>query len=287
MPQAKTKIQPCPACNPSGRGSRKNGSAGIVTNPAGQLQNCPVCGGDGSIPADQFPIPQHLIFPLTVAATGPAATFQKKIANDEDKPEFRWLLAMISAVAPNDLRFIQLQLQDTTSTMPFQDFPVDASLFAGDGKLPFSLIQPYPFGRQTNLQLTGTPKILPSATTFFTAGLGVGDGATTSFAATLQAPVLPGSVTVTAGAVSVTDNGSGLFNAAGGTGTINYQTGALSFKFAVAPANSVNVTAAYQEGIASNTVQVDLWGYLMLTQVDTQQQPGSGVIPQSSAGAAQ
>lgn len=84
---------------------------------------------------------------------------------------------------------------------------------------------------------------------------GTGNGATTTFAHTLAGvagstgsspKVLPGSVTVTAGAVTATDNGAGVFTGTGiASGTINYTTGACSITYSAAPANAQAINAAY------------------------------------------
>ncbi len=84
---------------------------------------------------------------------------------------------------------------------------------------------------------------------------GTGNGSTTSFNHTLggiasssgvNPSVIPGSVTITAGSVTATDNGAGGFTGSGiATGTINYQTGACSITFSTAPANAQAITVSY------------------------------------------
>lgn len=76
--------------------------------------------------------------------------------------------------------------------------------------------------------------------------IGTGDGAAVTFSGTLSKTnkVKKNSVTVTAGAQSLTDDGAG--NLTGnGSGTINYSTGAISATFTTAPAVSVAVNAEY------------------------------------------
>jgi len=77
--------------------------------------------------------------------------------------------------------------------------------------------------------------------------IGTGDDATTTFNATLaKTPVIPGSVSVTDGTETFTDNGDGtLTGSAGGSGTVNYTTGALSVTFNAAPSNGASITADY------------------------------------------
>lgn len=75
--------------------------------------------------------------------------------------------------------------------------------------------------------------------------LGAGDGAATAFAGTLSAaPLAPGSVSVTDGVETFTDDGSGrLTGDAGGSGTVNYRTGDIAVTFNAAVGNGTDVTA--------------------------------------------
>lgn len=76
--------------------------------------------------------------------------------------------------------------------------------------------------------------------------IGTGDGATLTFADTLTNPLVAGrTINVTAGAVTGTDNGSGVISGSGITGTINYTTGAISVTFTVAPAGAVAIECDY------------------------------------------
>lgn len=81
--------------------------------------------------------------------------------------------------------------------------------------------------------------------------LGAGDGSKVTFAATLAAaPAEPGSVTVTDGVETFSDDGFGrLTGSAGGSGTVNYATGAVSVTFDAAVGNGVDVTADYVTAI--------------------------------------
>lgn len=74
-------------------------------------------------------------------------------------------------------------------------------------------------------------------------GIGFGNGSTLAFAGNLPAPILPGTVTVTAGTVTGTDNGLGAISGAGISGSINYGTGAITATFTTAPAAGVLVEA--------------------------------------------
>jgi hypothetical protein len=75
--------------------------------------------------------------------------------------------------------------------------------------------------------------------------IGTGDGGTTGFSGSFTpAPVPPGSLQVTAGAVTGTDIGGGIISGAGVSGTVNYATGLVSVTFTVAPAATVPVVVS-------------------------------------------
>lgn len=89
--------------------------------------------------------------------------------------------------------------------------------------------------------------------------LGTGTGATKAFAHTLaKVPVQPETVAVTDGVETFTDDGCGrLFGSAGGTGTVNYATGAVAVTFAANVGNGVAVDASYSRrlhGVLDETV---------------------------------
>jgi hypothetical protein len=79
--------------------------------------------------------------------------------------------------------------------------------------------------------------------------IGTGNGVAVTFTDTLAE--ITGvrdcfAVSATDGTETFTDNGSGILTgSAGGTGTINYATGAISVTFAAAPANLQAITASY------------------------------------------
>lgn len=77
--------------------------------------------------------------------------------------------------------------------------------------------------------------------------LGTGDGSTAAFTGTLtNTPVHPGTVVVTDGTETFSDDGMGnLTGDAGGSGTINYQTGAISVTFNANVTNAVDVEVDY------------------------------------------
>lgn len=65
-----------------------------------------------------------------------------------------------------------------------------------------------------------------------------------------QRRILPGSVevsaTVSGSTVTLTDDGLGVLSSGAHTGTINYETGAISVTFGTAPTNATNVTAKWK-----------------------------------------
>jgi hypothetical protein len=78
--------------------------------------------------------------------------------------------------------------------------------------------------------------------------VGTGNGSNKTFTKTLDyKPVKAGTVIVTDGTETFVDNGNGtLTGSGGGSGTINYTTGALSVAFYTAPGNGVKVKATYR-----------------------------------------
>lgn len=81
--------------------------------------------------------------------------------------------------------------------------------------------------------------------------IGTGDGTNKTFANTLtKKPVEPGSVSVTDGTEAFSDDGFGtLTGADGGTGTVNYGSGAVSVTFNAAVVNLTEVKADYVTAI--------------------------------------
>jgi hypothetical protein len=77
--------------------------------------------------------------------------------------------------------------------------------------------------------------------------IGTGDGVAVTFSFTLaNIPVEAGTVSITDGVETFSDNGDGtLTGSAGGSGTIDYETGAGSVTFAAAPASGASITADY------------------------------------------
>ena len=74
--------------------------------------------------------------------------------------------------------------------------------------------------------------------------LGAGDGVVTDFSGTLSGLVQPGSVSITDGTQTLTDDGFGVLSG-DGSGTVNYKTGAVAVSFTAAPANTIAVDATH------------------------------------------
>jgi len=85
------------------------------------------------------------------------------------------------------------------------------------------------------------------ASTTVNVALATANGTLTTFAGTLSpTPVVTSSVTVTAAAIRGVDNGAGSITGTGiSAGTINYNTGAISVTFSVAPVNTTPVSVVY------------------------------------------
>lgn len=99
--------------------------------------------------------------------------------------------------------------------------------------------------------------------------IGTGDGTDKALSATLaKHPVQPGSVAVSDGVEDFADDGLGrLTGDAGGSGTVDYATGAVSVEFHAAPANAASIEAAYDR----------LFGGVLDEAVDTAVS-GSGLV---------
>ncbi|NDY73978.1 hypothetical protein DO021_19605 [Desulfobacter hydrogenophilus] len=82
--------------------------------------------------------------------------------------------------------------------------------------------------------------------------LGTGDGSTKAYTGTVTgAPLEPGSVVVTDGVEAFADDGMGrLTGDAGGSGTINCKTGAISVSFNVNVVNETDITVTSSRKIA-------------------------------------
>lgn len=90
--------------------------------------------------------------------------------------------------------------------------------------------------------------------------IATGNGATQVYADNLASfPVEPLTVSITDGVETFTDDGSGrLVGSAGGTGTINYKTGAIALDFNANVGNAVDIEADYVTAVDGvNDEEVD------------------------------
>lgn len=76
-----------------------------------------------------------------------------------------------------------------------------------------------------------------------------GDGTTTPFSTTVQVPmILPETVLITDNTETFNDDGNGILTGnLGGTGTVDYSTGAITVNFATAPADGQNIYLSYEQ----------------------------------------
>lgn len=125
----------------------------------------------------------------------------------------------------------------------------------------------YPVGLLLTEQLDGVGVPLQEVSAEV---LATGDGGTAAYTGTLAAaiPVEPGSLVVTDGVESFRDDGCGrLVGDAGGSGTIDYQTGAYSVTFDTNVGNGTDVTADYLTAV----------DFVLDATVDTASE-GSGLV---------
>ena len=99
--------------------------------------------------------------------------------------------------------------------------------------------------------------------------IGTGDGSRTTFAAVLTyKPIRPGKVVVIAGAVSGSDfNQDGKILGDGVSGTINYETGAISLTFTTAPASGVTVNVTYWANVEDISLGVREINYELVSKM--------------------
>ncbi len=114
--------------------------------------------------------------------------------------------------------------------------------------------------------------------------IGQGDAAETAFSASLG-PLVPGGLSVGDGSETFSDDGfGGLVGDAGGSGKVNYQTGALAVTFHAAPAEAAPVSASYQpvlHGVLTRRAEPDaaMASVCVFGQVNRAQLTVEGVVP--------
>jgi len=160
--------------------------------------------------------------------------------------------------------FFKVMINKGTSAIPptLADQTNASKNFTGRIKIKRNRI--YLFGRLTDRSgLNGSHIDARAYTTETAEVIGTGDGATQTFANTLAFKASGSrrtcfAISVTDGVETFSDNRDGtLTGDAGGTGTINYATGAISVTFNANVGNSTNVTCTYQWEDSSNTGLAD------------------------------
>ena len=276
------KTVPCPTCGTTGQ------------NLATGQGPCTTCKGSGSLPGE-FPFTYHYPINLTVTQPGTSVGTQPTLVIPGATPNpyqsgtnpallqlgsenpFKWMFNLLFVSSPTVIgdasRYLALALFDVGSAnWPFQSAPIMANLFGGDAKNPWPQLEPLTFGELTNLSLTGYPVNYQGIVQVIL----VGTGATPTAAGTLNPPVLPGSIAITdpPGADVAADDGNGAITNVAGTisGTINYQTGAISLTKTANWVAGDKVTVTYTQGCALITAQFDLQGFYMksLSQSEAQ-----------------
>jgi hypothetical protein len=164
---------------------------------------------------------------------------------------------------PRELKIEELYTQYTWTLYPgvsVYDLPGEYGLPAG----PFTHVEPKLYIDGQSIFYTQDTNIyyrkIPILWTIET--LGYGNGIQKIFPYTTQLqPIVPNvasSVVVTDSIETLSDNGQGLLidNIAGGTGTVNYTTGAISVTFNTAPALNqiIQITYHYEQLAMPNTV---------------------------------
>lgn len=84
--------------------------------------------------------------------------------------------------------------------------------------------------------------------------VGTGNGSASAFSGVVnRKPVVPGTFSITAGGITLVDNGSGTLAGGGSSGSINYGTGAWSVQFAFPLDNGTAILASYQYSVSGSS----------------------------------
>lgn len=140
-----------------------------------------------------------------------------------------------------------------TATLNIEGSPRGQNQWDSIGKpnqtQPDLIVQPVP--PDLDLRVVAKPGNFPLQSDTLTAG----DGATVTFNDVLTSlPIVPGSLTVTAGGITGTDDGSGNISGTGVSGAIDYTTGALNVTYTTAPASGTARTATHRNGPAKVSI---------------------------------
>ena len=80
----------------------------------------------------------------------------------------------------------------------------------------------------------------------YTVQIGTGDASAKDFNFNTGGGIEPGSVSITAGGVTLTDDGCGNLTGSGGAGSVNYETGGGVVSFSTAPADAAAIDMTYK-----------------------------------------
>jgi len=160
----------------------------------------------------------------------------------------KWALPMVRAIFPN------LILQDLVSVQPM------------DGPTTLIFWMKFLYGKTKGRALAGQDMLANPHEDYASEQidaevLATGTGAVANYTGTLQwTPVQPGAVVITAGALTVTDDGNGnlIGDIAAGTNSIDYTTGAFDVTFSANVGASVQVIASYKFDMEANVNQPEI-----------------------------
>jgi len=160
----------------------------------------------------------------------------------------KWALPMVRAIFPN------LILQDLVSVQPM------------DGPTSLIFWMKFLYGKTKGSAVAGQDMLENLVPDYASEQidvelLDIGTGAVANYTGTLMwTPVQPGTLVITAGALTVTDDGNGnlLGDIAAGNNTIDYTTGAYDVTFNANIGNNVNIDAAYKFDMEANINQPEV-----------------------------
>lgn len=117
---------------------------GVVQNPSGQLQACPVCGGSGKayIPG--------LFYTYGILITLAANQAQQQTLNILNAP-FKWIFA-----TSNQTGAFTIQLADAKNLRQFFNTPLHNALVFGTAQNPFPVLNPWTFDQNGAIQINIT-----------------------------------------------------------------------------------------------------------------------------------
>ena len=160
----------------------------------------------------------------------------------------KWALPMVRAIFPN------LILQDLVSVQPM------------DGPTSLIFWMKFLYGKTKGSAIAGQDMLENLVADYASEQIdaevmNTGTGAVANYTGTLQwSPVQPGTMVITAGALTVTDDGNGnlIGDIAAGNNSIDYTTGAYDVTFSANVGNGVDIVAAYKFDMEQNINQPEV-----------------------------